>query len=117
MIRDLFHTNFYYFSPIIAFLILFVIAFYSLKKIHKIKILPKDYLAFYRIERKITNNLNIEKTIILINKINLAFIKFLIKILQRLKIELLRFQIWIESKLTNLRKKQNINQDDNQYLK
>jgi hypothetical protein len=116
MIKDIFQTSFYYFSPIIAFLILFLIYLYSIKKIHKIKILPKDYLAFYRIEKKIINVFNIERIILITNKINLALINFLIKILHRLKIEILRLQIWVEGKLTNLKKKQNINQNNDQGL-
>jgi hypothetical protein len=78
--------------------------------------LPKDYLAFYRIEKKIINVFNIERIILITNKINLALINFLIKILHRLKIEILRLQIWVEGKLTNLKKKQNINQNNDQGL-
>ncbi|MCS7183878.1 MAG: hypothetical protein NZ866_00840 [Patescibacteria group bacterium] len=110
--KILFNEYFYYLSPLLALLILMFIISYLQLKIKKIKILPKDYLKLYHYERKLKGYFQIGK--FYHSTINF-FLNFLIKILQRFKTESLKFQIWAEKNLSNLKnlREQKINQEEN----
>lgn len=112
MINKLFTNEyFYYLSPLFSLFIILVIVFYLRIKIQKIKVLPKDYLKFYAYEKKIKKYFQFPK--FYDSALN-SFIDFLIKILRRFRIESVKFQVWIEKKLANLKNFQEQKLEQNQ---
>lgn len=113
-IYKLFPVYFYYLAPLLVLFILIIIIGYLKLKIKKIKILPKDYLKFYQYEKKIKGYLQISKFYHLIIEF---IITLTIKILQRFKTEALKFQVWTEKHLINLKniKEQKTDQEKNNF--
>lgn len=106
---------FYYLSPLISFFILVLIIAYLKLKIRKIKILPKDYLKFYNYEKKIKSYFQFAQ---FYHSFVNFILGFLIKILQRFKTEALRFQVWAERHLINLKniKEKKEDQDESNFI-
>ncbi len=91
-------------SPIISLIILGLIALYFLRKVKNIKILPKDYIILINLERKIRKALTSTK--VHFEELEGVFLSIILKILQRIKTESLKIQIWAEKHLTSLKEKQ-----------
>lgn len=91
-------------SPIISFLILGLIAVYFLKKAKSIKIVPRDYIILINFERKIGKVFS--STLASFEKVETIVLSILLKLLQRIKTESLKIQIWAEKHLTSLRERQ-----------
>lgn len=101
MIREYYLT---FLSPLISFVILGLIVSYFLKKSKNIKILPRDYIILINLERKIGKVFS--STLSSFEKLETIALSILLKILQRIKTESLKIQIWAEKHLTSLREKQ-----------
>ncbi|GIW65920.1 MAG: hypothetical protein KatS3mg094_439 [Candidatus Parcubacteria bacterium] len=95
-----FNNIFYYLSPLVALLILLLVITYLNLKIKKIKILPKDYLKLYHLEKKIRINWQVSN---FYNWIIEFFINLLIKLFQISKIHFLRWQLWAEKNINQLK--------------
>lgn len=91
-------------SPIISFIILGLITTYFLKKIKSIRILPKDYLILINLEKKIKKLFSSARSHF--EELEGIFLSIILKILQRIKTESLKIQIWAEKHLTSLKERQ-----------
>lgn len=91
-------------SPIISLVILGLIAVYFLKKAKGIKVIPRDYIVLINLERKI--NKFFSSALVNFGKLEAIILSILLKILQRIKTESLKIQIWAEKHLISLREKQ-----------
>lgn len=95
-----------FFSPLISLVIIGAIIFYLFKKAQSIKPSPRDYILFINLERKLGKYVSEEKISRYLQEFEGAILNILIKILQKIKIEALRLQVWAEKHLTTFRERQ-----------
>lgn len=103
MIKNYF---FIFLSPLISLLIIGIIIIYLYKKTKTIRPSPRDYILFINLERKLGKYISEEKLAKYLQEFEYAILNILIKILQKIKIEALRLQVWAEKYLTTFREKQ-----------
>lgn len=97
----------YYFvflSPLISLFILGLIAVYFIKKTKSIKLIPRDYIILINLEKKIKKFF--ASTKVHFEELESAILSMALKILQRIKTESLKIQIWAEKQLSSLKERQ-----------
>lgn len=93
-------------SPIVSLIILGVIAFYLARKAKTVRPSPKDYILLFNLEKKFSKYFSFERVIRYFKEMEGVILNIILKILQRIKTEALRLQIWAEKYLTAIREKQ-----------
>lgn len=93
-------------SPFISLLIIGIIIIYLSKKAKGIKPSPRDYILLINLEKRLSKYISEEKLSRYLQEFESAILNILIKILQKIKIEALRLQVWAEKHLTTFREKQ-----------
>lgn len=93
-------------SPLISLVILGLIALYFVRKAKTIKPSPRDYILLINLERKFSRYFSFEKFLRYVEELESLILNILLKILQRIKTEALKLQIWAEKHLTALRERQ-----------
>lgn len=103
-------NKYYYFfvflSPIVSLSILGIIAIYLIRKAKSIKPSPRDYILLINLERKFQKYFSISKLWYYAQELEKIFLNLAFKLLQRLKTEALKIQIWAEKHLHTIREKQ-----------